>query len=633
MQLVNSLKYLVRDRVGTVCMLFALTFAMVLGNIGSSVYNITNNNIDKINRSYTTIAIESFIEPEYDEADTVTVNGWSFNTTEHPEDISTESLNRLSSLPYVKKNIQRKACVAVNRDLTTLATGSLEPLDYKGPFDKPYDIACFVIRCVDVKSQKDLASFTMFDDGSVADSVYTRSYTIYAEVLNAVLLHPSYPVPKFITVAGRYLGADNEVPFQNNEMYFVWGIYYDVPVNETHTEQGKLVRARAEGVIPQLGLGLYEIGSREEKTVQGEKWQYMHQPENFPVYIQRGAQGYNSKVAYITGIIDRNLHQIPVIALESLDTMLLFHEQKANIVKGRQFRPEEIANGSKVCIVNVAFAALNKLSLGDTLSLPLCDTSYEKMPMALGNIWTPKYMLSNDLDFESAEYTIIGIYSMPLWQVGDHNFSPNTIFVPVNAVCKAYFQDMPLLRSLVLQNGSEKKFGADTAALGLKDRFVYLDQGYSAIEPSVSRVSTDARWLFLASCLVWLLVVLTAMFVYIRRQKGDIRIIRLLGTNRLHTLRYLLFSSGILLLFASVAGVIVSMLVADKAVGFLFSINEMKQSMFSIQSLSENTFTHPDNSFIIICCGAIQFLVSLALVTCLIVRLFGKTALMQKSMR
>lgn len=57
--------------------------------------------------------------------------------------------------------------------------------------------------------------------------------------------------------------------------------------------------------------------------------------------------------------------------LTATDKMLEFEEGQYQLLKGRNFTPEDISNQSKVCIIDQALAEANNLGVGDTLSIDL----------------------------------------------------------------------------------------------------------------------------------------------------------------------------------------------------------------------------------------------------------------------
>ena len=141
-------------------------------------------------------------------------------------------------------------------------------------------------------------------------------------------------------------------------------------------------------------------------------------------------------------------------------------------------------------MVSAAYAKLNGLQVGDTLTLDFYNAGYAKENSSNGNAFNAElfHTLSsfpllpeNRMDL-TQDYEIVGIYTGPEFALGGHNFYADTIFVPKQSVPHAEsFEDstLPLLTSLVLENGAEEKFEDYMKRQGMEDAFVCFDQGYA----------------------------------------------------------------------------------------------------------------------------------------------------------
>jgi len=135
-----------------------------------------------------------------------------------------------------------------------------------------------------------------------------------------------------------------------------------------------------------------------------------------------------------------------------------------------------------------------------------------------------------------ADYTIVGIYTAPEWGPGVHDFNADTIFVPKQSVAGwqtcAKGPQLPMLTSVIIENGSIEEFQAHMEAEGMGLAFGYFDQGYSELKSSLLTLLENARRMLAIGLPVFLLATLVFLLLDGRRRGNVIRSLRLLGVKR-----------------------------------------------------------------------------------------------------
>lgn len=267
-----------------------------------------------------------------------------------------------------------------------------------------------------------------------------------------------------------------------------------------------------------------------------------------------------------------NNHAFPLIGVDKLGYIGPFAQQNARVVEGRDFTQEELAGGTKVCVMAQSLAAANGLSVGDTLSVRYYDYDSEMAGQSLisngfGTTEPTAYFYGESTPFSGEEetYTIVGLYRYNS-EWGDpeedlYAFTPNTIFVPKTSVTGTMdYSDQAFFRTIVLKNGTLPQFMALTEEAGYEGLFVYYDQGYSEISESFYDYQTAARRAMLIG--VGLYCVLLALFLILfpARQGSTLNTMDSLGAGRKQKLSWLIASSLGILLPATVIGAIAGLL-------------------------------------------------------------------------
>lgn len=244
-----------------------------------------------------------------------------------------------------------------------------------------------------------------------------------------------------------------------------------------------------------------------------------------------------------------NNHAFPLLAVDKVGYQGNFARQQVRLVEGRDFTPQEQAEGSKVCVISQSLAAANGLSVGDQITLRSYSYDlniYQNKKTAFGGAERLSsgayYSHAQGFNDEAAPYTIVGLYRQDNeWSdVGElYGFLPNTVFVPNGAVSgDAYTCNYGKFFSIVLQNGTQEEFEQLLKEAGFSNCFRYYDQGYSKIageldvyEETVSKVAYIGTAAFVAMLALFL-------FLYPGGSGATVRIMNSLGAGRRRALVY-----------------------------------------------------------------------------------------------
>ena len=263
-----------------------------------------------------------------------------------------------------------------------------------------------------------------------------------------------------------------------------------------------------------------------------------------------------------------NYETVNVILTDNIDTMLNFNTGRADILEGRKISGEEYAAGAPVCLVGAAYARKNGLTVGDSIDLDFyaADMDYgvecsldqpisallKFEPIWVSQPCTPE----NRLDIEK-EYTIVGIYTAPEFATGWQNFNGNTVFIPKKSIPDAEQYEiptMPLLYSIILENGKAEEFEAYLESIGFGGLFEYYDQDYNAASAAFAAIAENAQRLFLVGLGALALAGALFLFLSLRRLAPTARGMRLMGIPAKKVWRELWAALAVLVLASAALG-------------------------------------------------------------------------------
>lgn len=270
-----------------------------------------------------------------------------------------------------------------------------------------------------------------------------------------------------------------------------------------------------------------------------------------------------------------------VLPTNGLQLIPEFHEKQVYISYGREITEEEFHTGAAVCMVSREFAVSNRLSVGDTVTLPLVYALYGYLPdrertyteispgyptfyrgysplNAEGKLYEP---------FWETDYEIVGLYE-PLAEgtlfCGESSLAKEMFIIPAKSVEAsdknniAHYGAMSALNtSFQIQNGTIREFDAKLrSALPNVENLVitYDDNGYSAVMNDLQNARLTAVLLCAVGAFSTLGIVILLLFFFVVRQKKRTAIERSLGMTRWQCIVSLLTGILILTLLAVILG-------------------------------------------------------------------------------
>lgn len=300
--------------------------------------------------------------------------------------------------------------------------------------------------------------------------------------------------------------------------------------------------------------------------------------------------------------IEINSHAFPLIGVDSLSDIADFARNKADIVDGRDFTQQELADGTKVCIISQSLAERNGLRVGDTLTVQVYENDpgipYQiNISQGDGSVNPVAcYYFDNTMElYEAESYTIIGLYRQDVeWGNVDDNlyaFTPNTIFVPKTSVqAEVEYGYAGFFRSLILHSGSIEQFQQAAAQAGFSGVFYYHDSGYSAVADSLETYREGAGRALIVGICVYLIVMLLFFLLFPFRQRRVLATMESLGAQRVTQIIHILLHCGGILLPGSILGTAAGVLLWKNVVNALTQgtsgILEIEQDISAMAAIS-----------------------------------------------
>ena len=227
------------------------------------------------------------------------------------------------------------------------------------------------------------------------------------------------------------------------------------------------------------------------------------------------------KFGDVVEMFEKNIHSVPVVLTDSLMSMYNFSAGITPIKEGRAFTDEEYASGAQVCVISTALAKANDLKVGDRLEFQFYNR---------GKLYAEDTRLATDTEFyapyfngitpitDTMEYEIVGICKNDKFLFGEHDFTPNTVFIPsasmtdeaVRENLNADWEPMSTkLTSVIIENGKLYEFREEMESLGYGDCFLYSDEnGMTDIFLAAVERENHIKPIFCASAIVFAVVAL-----------------------------------------------------------------------------------------------------------------------------
>lgn len=524
-------KQAVRRPVFTMLLTLLLSLSIALSCIGCAAWVSAKKHRDSISAAYTTIAIP--VEPELSGrmAEEIT-------SALQARVFADQAAQEAPMLSAIDRRCLLSAHIAGSK---SLSSSRMDPSEYNTAFDgECYSLAVFALRC-DTVTEKAAEGTLLYDAAFQVEEILALSDA-----------YDCFPAPDTIHIYSDIRTQDGSVPFEEGKNYLVFGQYQDRRVIQTqdgyHQSTGE---NRYLIPFPELFSNLYgepsslrlceQNGQSYHCTVEGQlPWVCAYSGT-----VRDLLSGAEHRVwsETILPLCRLNYESAAVLLTDQIQSLYSFNTDGATLLSGRFFTQEEYQSGAAVCIVSAAYAEVNGLALGDTLTLEYYDSGFgEYNNGATANSllagedpgpYRQRYYMSPDAATGVCEaYTIVGIYTGPRFAFGVYQCNADTIFVPKASVPGAQEYEMPanaLLNTFILHNSSAEEFEAYLQQRGLGGQFLYFDQGFSAMQTSLNALEANAARFMLIGIGTFLLAAALFVFLQLRRMKPSIRVARLLG--------------------------------------------------------------------------------------------------------
>ena len=572
-------KQTTRAPLTTVLLVLLLALSIAASSIGFTAWTGAKKQFAEIDSHYTTIAI-----PSGENQEKLFKSGTQYSIgygskqfsdgTKYIDPLDAEITASTSDYyQYADHRILLSAHVA---DGIPLTSGTLDPLDYSATLNTYcYELCVMALRCISLETN------VIYDDGTTSDT-----YNVGFEILDDVCRIDAYDLPPYedvIYTESRLYARDGSVPFEVGKTYLVRGRYwdydiknsYDMTVDEDGKEVVTTVRVRDLGAdfTPRVllidsehhtGLNIGETTgvtnglpnwTLERRQYPDSDQYYWCTPEKdcWPYYAEyegswkdflETEEGQVWKDEIIPNF-EMNHSSVPVILTDNLQSMYVFNSGDVSILEGSLFTDEDYQNGNDVCLVSAAYAQVNGLSVGDTINLDYYNVEYEARSYTIGAIGGRRGMTivrspltwNTRIDVQK-NYTIVGIYTGPNWPGTNHGIQADTILVPKASVpdaSKYTGPSLPLLYTVIIENGSIDAFEAHMAANDKAGAYLYFDQGYTEAAATVQTMIDNAMRLMLVGIAMFVLASLLFLLLYARRTSSVMRSMRLLGVPKKQT--------------------------------------------------------------------------------------------------
>ncbi|MDO4564923.1 MAG: hypothetical protein Q4C04_04850 [Clostridia bacterium] len=270
--------------------------------------------------------------------------------------------------------------------------------------------------------------------------------------------------------------------------------------------------------------------------------------------------------------IEVNNHAFPIITTQNLRAVAAFAIEDALISEGRSFTMQEYEKGSKVCVISETLAAANGVSIGDKISLRFYGKDDNIDSFAVVRTSNPSaFTYSTDLGFASVaeDYEIVGLYRQKNeWSETEYSFTPNTIFVPEQAVtCATLSPEEGIFKSIALENGMQAEMDALLEENGLSGLFVYYDQGYAEMQESLNSYFSVSTKVIIIGVAAWIALMLLYILLFPLQQRKELRRMWSLGVPNGKIRSFMMCSGAGIYLFGVILGGILGLFLLNTVIG------------------------------------------------------------------
>lgn len=516
-----SLKQLWRMKRTCILFVLFLAFAVLLLTLGSSMYGLVSENMERMEALFVTIGTAEQV----------------------PVSVAREKVWDAEIEGYRFRTVRNYG------DLVSLSDITLPQADYlSGPERRPYYVSYDPSYRL-ANEQTGFGSNVIleaepYEDGIPAGPLRMRqkkvlySYYPIGNQLEFYFCDHQNPEPERLEAGKTYVMYLADCPPHGWRMG-ADGPYEWIPAGVLGTDQTDSAGNPLDTDLPELYYE--EVTEGFYETERGKRW------------------------LELARALDWVYHSVPVTPVSDLNLILPFYRGDAWLIEGKAFEEADYEEERKVCLISRYFAQNNGLKVGDDLKLSLVLASYRGTTSSdVSHLYGADYSFLNAEGkayepFEEDDYEVIGIYD---WSPGssresDYALGRNEVLIPAGAITgdpedniAAYGPMRAANTSFCIPNGSMKDYqelweehGVD----GVELRF--YDRGYTELQESLTGLRRISITLLAAGIVTVLLVLVFFCHLLITRQCRRTAIERSMGMGAKSCIISLL--TGLLLLCAA----------------------------------------------------------------------------------
>lgn len=569
----NVWKQLIRQPVRIIAVMLLLAFTSSFLCLSFGQFRSANVTADAINSSFITIALPTSKTQEVE----VPIEGLEGVTvTVEQSVITAEMWEYLHSLPEISqqvKGIYRQNFISGYSSVIQTQTTAAISSKYSGAGNTPYNDAIFAITIEELC------------DPIQDDFQETYTIEVKATVDQVISLHPDYVPPERVQLTCVFYSQEDvsQADLKVGGQYIVYSDHYVDSDLVLRTRLAELLKCEVEQIdwkniqytgtsavyemdghsISMSAMDLQQIGcaSMVVQDLSASISEDFHatQIDGSRSDIPLKTLIANPTIAPLTGTVEDFLVQerqwadfaeqaairygcVPILGTDGLESMYQFVSRQAVIVEGRPFSAEDYALGNRVCVLSETVAMASNLTVGDTI-----DFSYywgaDPYAELINTSSVPAQSYYTQVGFTGGDsYEIIGIYRQSdLWSDTTYSFTPNTVFVPNNALLEqTYTADTGIYYTIVLENGG---IGAVQELLTQQgypeDTLLYFDLGYSELASTIEDFRANAKMQFIVSCVTWLAAIAVFLVLFTWKERRTAGLMLSLGAGKGATAQYL----------------------------------------------------------------------------------------------
>ena len=304
--------------------------------------------------------------------------------------------------------------------------------------------------------------------------------------------------------------------------------------------------------------------------------------------------------------LERQLHSLPVIGTERLESLYLFVKNDARIIEGRSFTQEEYNAGARVMVISEGEAQKRGLAVGDTVRMSQfrCEerNASTDINARSGRLSRPSVgeLKNVALETENEEFTVVGIYRMTdYWPVGSYDFTADTVFIPRKAQIEDAFgpdsEDIyGVYLSVELVNGKVDDFRLAVAQSKYAGQFFSVEQGFEQVQKNLNGLTFSAQRLLWIAVGAWAIFWLLYLLMYQGAQKNNLGTMRSVGASKRRAEWYLFGSGALVAALGTALGTLLGAAALRAAQGAVLgdTLAQIDASAFSGgMALSEDALT------------------------------------------